>query len=135
MTEYGFVKRLDMDFESAVELVKEHLQDGGFGVLTAIDVKERFQEKLGIDFKRYIILGVCDTVSTYKALCVEENIGLILPGNVIVYESDGGATVAVIRPTVVMQMIDNLDLRRVAKDIERRLKTVIDTLRPVGTAP
>jgi uncharacterized protein (DUF302 family) len=132
MIEYGFVRQLDMDLESAVELVKEHLQSKGFAVLTTIDVKERLQEKLGIEFKKYIILGVCDTVNTYKALCVEENIGLILPGNVVVYESDGGATVAVIRPTVAMQMIDNLDLRRVAKDIERRLKSVIDTLQPVG---
>ena len=135
MIEYGFVRQLDTDFDSAVELVTQQLRSEGFGVLAAIDLREKFREKLGIEFKRYVILGACDPASAYKALCVEENIGLMLPCNVIVYERDGGATVAVIRPTAAMQMIDNLDLRRLARDVERRLKSVIDSLQPVAAAP
>jgi len=59
----------------------------------------------------------------------------MLPCNVIVYESDGKTRVAAIRPTVAMQMIDNPDLRRIAKDVERRLKHVIDSLQPVEALP
>jgi len=130
MIEYGFVKELDTDFESALETVKNSLREEGFNILTAIDVREKFQEKLGIDFHKYIILGACDAASAHKALMVEEDIGLMLPCNVVVYETDGKARVAVIRPTVAMQMIDNPDLRRIAKDVERRLKHVIDSLQP-----
>ena len=61
--------------------------------------------------------------------------GQLLPCNVIVYESEGGTVVGVIRPTVVMQMIENLDLHRIAKDIERRLKNVIDSMQPVSAVP
>ena len=134
MIEYGFTKWLDMDFESTVELVKEQLASAGFGILMIIDVKQKLEEKLDIEFKKYIILGACDPVNACKALMAEENIGLLLPCNVVVYESDGGAMVGVVRPTVALQMIDNLDLKRIAKDIERRLKGVIDALRPVAAA-
>lgn len=134
MIEYGFTKWLDMDFESVVEMVKEQLAGAGFGILMAIDVKQKLEEKLDIEFRKYIILGACDPANACKALLAEENIGLLLPCNVVVYESDGGTTVGVVRPTVAMQMIDNLDLKRIAKDIERRLKNVIDTLQPIGAA-
>ena len=134
MIEYGFTKWLDMDFESAVELVKEQLAGAGFGILMIIDIKQKLEEKLDIEFKKYVILGACDPANACKALMAEENIGLLLPCNVIVYESDGGATVGVVRPTVAMQMIDNLDLKRIAKDLERRLKSIIDALQPIGAA-
>jgi uncharacterized protein (DUF302 family) len=134
MVEYGFTKWLDLDFESVVELVKEQLAGAGFGILMAIDVKQKLEEKLDIDFKKYVILGACDPANACKAIMAEENVGLLLPCNVVVYECDGGTTVGVVRPTVTMQMIDNLDLKRIAKDIERRLKNVIDALQPVSTA-
>jgi uncharacterized protein (DUF302 family) len=128
MIEYGFIKELDADFESTVDAVKDALREEGFGILVAIDVREKLHERLGIAFEKYTILGACDPASAHKALMAEENIGLMLPCNVIVYEHDGKAIVGVIRPTVAMEMIDNPDLRRIAKDTERRLKHVIDSL-------
>ena len=135
MISYGFTKWLETDFESAVELVKEQLQSQGFGILMAIDMKQQFDEKLGIDFRKYTIIGACDATNACKAIMTEESIGLLLPCNVIVYESEGGAVVGVMRPTVAMQMIDNPDLHRIAKDVERRLKNVIDSMQPVSAVP
>jgi uncharacterized protein (DUF302 family) len=135
MINYGYTKWLDMDFESAVELVKEQLRSQGFGILMMIDMKQKFEEKLGIEFRKYMIIGACDATNACKAIMAEENIGLLLPCNVIVYENEGGAVVGVIRPTVAMQVIENLDLHRIAKDVERRLKNVIDSMQPVGAAP
>jgi len=131
MIDYGFVRELDVDFDAAVEMAKERLKEEGFGVLTSIDVQDKLREKLGIEFERYVILGACDPASAHKALLAEENIGLMLPCNVIVYESHGRTRVAAVRPTVAMQMIDNLDLKRIAKDVERRLKHVMESLEPV----
>ncbi len=87
MINYGYTKWLDMDFESAVELVKEQLQSQGFGILVTIDMKRKFEEKLGISFRNYVIIGACDATNACKAIMAEENIGLLLPCNVIVYES------------------------------------------------
>ncbi len=135
MVNYAFIRELDTDFDSAVELVKDQLQNEGFGVVMMLDMQQIFADKLGIDFRHYLILGVCDPVNACKAIMAEEDIGLMLPCNVIVYESsEGGTRVAVVRPTAVMQMIDNLDLHRIAKDVERRLKSVIDALQPEAVA-
>ena len=128
MSEYGFERQVDASFETAMEAVKESLKAEGFGVLTTIDVQEKFKEKLGIDFEKYVILGACDPKSAHKAIQAEQNIGLMLPCNVIVYEHEGQVTVSAIRPTVAMQMIDNRDLSNVAADVERRLKMVLDSM-------
>ena len=129
MIKYGFVKELDMSFDHAVERVTENLKNHGFGIITTIDIKEKLKEKLGIDFKRYIILGACNPASAHKAIEAEENIGLMLPCNVIVYEKEEKVIVSAIKPTIAMQMIDNAELNEIAEDIETKIKQVIDTLK------
>ena len=108
MINYGFIKALDIPYETVIERVREALKKEGFGVLTEIDVKKKMKEKLGLDVRKYIILGACSPPNAYKAILVEENIGLLLPCNVIVYEKGNKTVLSVIRPTVAMQMIDNL---------------------------
>ncbi len=77
MIDYGFTKELSSSFEKTIETVTEELKKEGFGILTKIDVKEKLKEKLGIDFKKYMILGACNSASAHKAILAEENIGLI----------------------------------------------------------
>ncbi|MCK5458308.1 MAG: DUF302 domain-containing protein [Thermoplasmatales archaeon] len=128
MISYGFTKEIDVPFEEVIELVSEELKKEGFGILTKIDVKEKIKEKLGIDFKKYVILGACNPSSAYKAILAEDNIGLMLPCNVIVYEKGDRTTISIIKPSVAMQMIDNKELKEVAEAIETRLKRVIDAI-------
>ena len=128
MIDYGFTKELDKDFDSVLDEVKSKLKQAGFGVLTTIDLKEKFREKLGIDFKKYMILGACNPPSAHKAIEAEENIGLMLPCNVIVYEKNNHVIVSAIKPTVAMKMIDNQELSSIAEDIETKLKNVIDSI-------
>jgi uncharacterized protein (DUF302 family) len=125
MIDYGFSKEVDTPFEQAVEEVTRRLSDEGFGVLTKIDLREKFKEKLGIDSKDYVILGACDPSSARRAVLTEEDIGLLLPCNVIVYERDGRTVVSVIRPTIAMQVVDNPDLIPVAEEVEAKLESVI----------
>ncbi len=125
MIAYGFSKEIDTPFDRAVEEVTRRLSDEGFGVLTKIDVRQKFEEKLGIDFKNYVILGACNPANAHRAILAEEDIGLLLPCNVIVYERDGRTVVSVIRPTIAMQMVDNPDLNAVAEEVEAKLESVI----------
>lgn len=129
MISYGFSKETDTPFEQAIEEVVQKLQDEGFGVLTRIDVREKLKEKLNIDFRKYVILGACNPASAHKAILVEENVGLLLPCNVIVYERNGKSVVSVIWPTVAMQMVDNADLQEIAKTIEAKLTRVLSSVR------
>jgi len=129
MITYGFVKELDIDFEQAVKKVTDALEEAGFGILTTINVKKKFKEKLGIEFKKYVILGACNPANAHQAIEAEENIGLMLPCNVIVYEKDDQkAVVAAIKPTKAMQMIDNGQLQRIAAEVESKIKKFIDNL-------
>ncbi len=125
MIAYGFSKELDTPFAQAVEEVTQRLSQQGFGVLTKIDVREKFKEKLGIDFKNYVILGACNPANAHRAILAEEDVGLLLPCNVIIYERDGRTVVSVIRPTVAMQVVDNPGLKTIAEEVEAKLESVI----------
>jgi len=81
-----------------------------------------------VDFRNYVILGACNPPSAFKAIEAEENIGLMLPCNVIVYEKAGKTSVGIIKPTVAMGMIDNNALKPLALEVEAKLKRVIDSL-------
>ncbi|HFE64052.1 MAG TPA: DUF302 domain-containing protein, partial [Caldithrix sp.] len=103
-TEYGFTKTVGLTFEQAIEKVTEELKKEGFGILTEIDVQATLKNKLDVDFTPYKILGACNPPSAYKALQAEEQIGLMLPCNVIIYVNDAGETVvAAVDPIASMQ--------------------------------
>lgn len=125
MITYGFKKEVDLPFSQAVELVTEELKKKGFGILTKIDVKEKFKEKLGIDFKNYVILGACNPALAHKAIEAEEDIGLLLPCNVVLYEKDGKTVLDIIKPSTAMGMIDNQALKAIATEVEAKLKEVL----------
>ena len=129
MINYGFSKELDIPYERVIKLAREALKKEGFGVLTEIDVKEKMKEKLDLDMKKYIILGACNPPNAYKAILAEENIGLMLPCNVIVYEKGSKTVLSVIRPTVAMQMIDNMKLPKLAETVEGQLKKAFDAIK------
>jgi uncharacterized protein (DUF302 family) len=128
MINYGFTKELALPFADAVKAVTEALKKEGFGILTTIDVREKFKEKLGVDFPNYVILGACNPPNAHKAILAEEYIGLMLPCNVIVFEKAGKTAVGIIKPTVAMGMIDNKALKPLALEVEVRLKKVFDSL-------
>ena len=125
---YGYKKKVLVSFEKAVERTREELQKEGFGVLTEIDVRATLKKKLDIDYDNYIILGACNPPFAYQALQVEKDIGLLLPCNVIVYEQEGEVFVSAIVPTVAMSMVENEGLRRIAVQVEPKLKQVIDNI-------
>ena len=128
MINYGFTRELDIPYKIVIEMAIAALKQEGFGILTEINIMEKMKDKLGIDARNYIILGACNPPNAYKAILAEENIGLMLPCNVIVYEKGGKTVLSVIRPTVAMQMIDNMELHKLAETIEGQLKKAFDAI-------
>ncbi len=128
-TDYGFRTTMNVSYPAAIEQVTAALKDEGFGILTEIDVKATLKKKLDTDFRRYIILGACNPPLAYQALQSEMEIGLLLPSNVIVYETDEGQTiVSIIDPMAMMGFVENPALNSVADEAKARLQRVIDTL-------
>ena|SRR3989344_3536940 len=129
MTPYGIQKTMTGAFDEIVEKVKSALAKEGFGILTEINVKEALKKKLGIDYPNYQILGACHPQSAYQVLKKEQEIGLLLPCNVIVYEKENGEiTVSAIRPTAAMQVVKNNQVSGIAKEVEQKLEQVIANL-------
>jgi uncharacterized protein (DUF302 family) len=122
---YGFSRTVSLSFDTAVEKVTAELQKEGFGVLTTIDVKETMKKKLDVDFKRYKILGACNPPFAYKALQAEEQIGLLLPCNVIVYEKDGASVVSAFDPISMSRIMDNPAIQSIGEELKQRLHRVI----------
>jgi len=122
---YGFSKTVAMPFDAAVEKVTSELQKEGFGVLTMIDVQETMKKKLDVDFKKYKILGACNPPFAYKALQAEEEIGLLLPCNVVVYEKNGKSVVAAFDPMSMSRVMDNQAVEPIATEMKLRLERVI----------
>ena len=128
-TNYGFPKVVNLSYDEAIKKVTDELKKEGFGILTEIDVKETLKKKLNVDFKPYKILGACNPPFAYKSLQAEEQIGLMLPCNVIVYVNDKNETVvAAIDPIASMQAVKNDKLGEVAETIKGKLKNVINNL-------
>jgi uncharacterized protein (DUF302 family) len=127
---YHNTKTVSTNFDETIEKVTEELKKEGFGVLTEIDVKETLKKKLDVDFRKYRILGACNPPLAYKALSNEENIGVMLPCNVIVQEKDGGVVqVSAINPMESMKAVSNPNLEEIAETVSRKLANVIANLK------
>lgn len=126
---YYIAKTTNYSFDEAVLKTTEELKKEGFGVLSEINIHEKLKEKLGVDFRKYRILGACNPSNAYKALKHENKIGTMLPCNVIVQElEDGKVEVAAVDPIASMQAVENQELAGIAGDIRNKLQRVIDAL-------
>jgi len=123
--QYGFSRTVPHSYEKAIERVTEELKKEGFGVLTTIDVKDTLHKKLGVEFPRYVILGACNPPFAHRALQLEEQVGLLLPCNVIVYEKAGATVVGAFDPMVMTTVIDRPEMRSIAEEVRTRLERVL----------
>jgi uncharacterized protein (DUF302 family) len=126
---YAFSTVLDTWYEDAISAVKDALREEGFGVLTEIDVKGTLKKKLDKDFRKYVILGACNPPYAYRSLEADLDVGLLLPCNVIVYETDDKkAYVAAINPISALEAIQSEELRSIAAEVSEKLKRVVEKL-------
>lgn len=130
--EIGFEIHLEVPYEQAMERVVAALKQQGFGVLTQIDVRATMQEKLGVDFRPYAILGACNPPLAHRALSEDALAGLLLPCNVTV-ESDeaGGSFIRIANPEVILSvstLSENSILCEVASQARQRLERVAESL-------
>lgn len=128
-TRYGLRVELPVEYDRAVERATAALKGEGFGVLTTIDVKATLKQKLDAEFRRYVILGACNPPLAYRALSAELEIGLLLPCNVVVYESGPGASViAAMAPLGAMGVVGNEALTPVAEQADQKLRRALEAL-------
>lgn len=127
-----------MPFAAAKEATRDALKAEGFGILTEIDLQTAFKEKLGLDFRPYVILGACNPPLAFAAVTADPAIGLLLPCNVTVEARD--ATHSVVRLVDPQLMLASSvgglapELKQVADDASARMERVLETLRSAKNA-
>lgn len=127
--EYYFSKTINASFDEAIQRTTDALKKEGFGVISEIRMHEKLKEKLGVDFKRYTILGACNPAFAYKALQVEDKVGTMLPCNVIVQElPQSQIEVAAVNPIASMMAIKNPLLKDIADEVTNKLLKIIASL-------
>lgn len=126
---YYYSKIVSGEFDAVIEKVIAELQKEGFGVLTNIDMQATIKNKLGMDFRKYRILGACNPPFAIKALEAEDKIGTLLPCNVMIQETaDGKVEVAAINPRQSMIAVGSEELNEIATEIGVKLQKVINAL-------
>jgi uncharacterized protein (DUF302 family) len=127
--DYFFSSTLKSGFDETIALVTEALKKESFGIVSRIDMHDRIKEKLGVEFKKYTILGACNPAYAYKALQTEEKIGTMLPCNVVVIEKENGQTeVAAIDAVASMTAVGNSDLKKYAGEVAAIFQKIIHSL-------
>ncbi len=124
--------RFQMSFDEAIDTVTRALSEEGFGVLTRIDVKKTLKEKLGEDFRPYVILGACNPPLAHRALTADPIVGVMLPCNVTVEASDGEILVSLLNPEEMFSfgsLGDNPAIQEVAREASDRIQRVAAQLR------
>ena len=125
---YYFSTMIAGTFDEALSRTREALQQEGFGVISEIDIQRALREKIGVDFRRYTILGACNPALAHEALQLEDKVGTMLPCNVVVQEKPEGIEVAAIDPVASMQAIGNEALGRKAAEVQASLRRAIKRL-------
>lgn len=131
-TGYGLRVSLNVPYEDAVVRATDALKAQGFGVLTTIDVQQTLRAKLGREFRKYVILGACNPPLASRALDAEIEVGLLLPCNVIVYETGpSSSVVAAMDPMAALGIVGgNVELNQVALEADERLRGALAALDP-----
>jgi len=126
---YAFSKTLHEDYDQLITRLEAALKTIGFGIVSTIKIDKTLKEKLDADFKRYTILGACNPHFALAALNLEEQLGVLLPCNVVVIDQGNGKVdVAAMDPAALIQQLGNEKLSQLADEIARQLKTLIERL-------
>src|SRR5688572_16869250 len=126
--DFTLKKQVAATYDETLQRLPDALKSEGFGVLTEIDVKDVLKQKLGVDFRRYKILGACNPPLAHEALSTTLEVGAMLPCNVIVYEGDDGK--AIVHAIDPMQTVATADprLNRLATIVREKLTRALERL-------
>jgi len=126
---YAFSKTLNEDYDQLITRLEAALKNIGFGIVSTIHLDKTFKEKLGVDYKRYTILGACNPYFAFEVLGLEEQLGVLLPCNVVVIEqAEGKVEVAAMDPAEIIKQIGNERLTEIACKISEKLNVLIQDL-------
>ncbi|WP_341252293.1 DUF302 domain-containing protein [Euzebya pacifica] len=128
MPQYTFTSRIDAEPAEAERRIRQALGEEGFGILTEIDVQATLKQKLDLDMRPYTILGACNPPLAHQAIEADQDIGALLPCNVIVRaHPDGGSELVAADPEAMLAVSPHADdLRQIASEAKQGIQRAFD---------
>jgi len=123
---------LSEPYEAALARLEDALKAEGFGILTAVDMQATLKAKLGAEFRKYRILGVCNPPLALRALTQELEAGLVLPRTIVIYEDGPSTRVSIGDPLSFVDVLRNPALRPIAEEARKKLDRVLRALSAGG---
>ncbi len=126
---YAYQKIINLDFKDVNDKIRSSLMDVGFGIITEIDVKKTFKEKLDIHYERFQILGACNPSLAHEALSIEKEIAMFMPCNVVFWENDDGSvTLSAVDAEKQLNFANNEKLSTLGQKVNNLLSRAIDSI-------
>ena len=126
---YGHKKVVSENMKLAEKNLREVLTQNGFGVITEINIKEKLEEKLGVDFIQYKILGSCHPPSAFESLKIDLDVGMLLPCNFVLWDNgDGSTTIATLKASNLLSVLENKNLDSVGLEVDKLITSVMSSI-------
>ena len=127
---YAYSKDIESDFEDTEHKIRDALMDVGFGVLTEINMKDAFKEKLNLEYKNYKILGACNPTLAHKALESESLIGILMPCNILLIDNENQST-KIVFPYAksLLEVTENDAIADLANKVDDLLRSAFDAIK------
>ena len=126
---YSYSKNIMSDFEDTEHKVHSALMGVGFGVLTEINMKDAFQQKLNLEYKNYKILGACNPTLAHEALESESLIGILMPCNILIIDNEDQTTKVVFPVAeILLEVTENDIIFDLAKKVDDLLRSAFDAV-------
>ena len=126
---YGYQRTIKKSFENTDKLLRNALEDVGFGIITEINIKKTFKEKLNLEYPQYKILGACNPLLANQALNIQSEVSMLMPCNIVIWENeDSTVTISGVDVEQQLRITDLEDLVQLGRDVNKMLKTAIDKI-------
>jgi|LGOV01.1.fsa_nt_gb uncharacterized protein (DUF302 family) len=119
----------NISFEEAINKTIEELKKEEFDIVSNVDFKETFKDKLDVDYPDYTVLGACNATMAHNAVSAEVLLGLMLPCNVLVKRIDKlSIEIAIVDPVASLAIFENDEVEKIATILQDRLVKVINNI-------
>ncbi len=128
---FHYTIETDGTVDEAINALEQRLQEHQFGVLWRFNIQDKLKEK-GFDYQgKYVVLEVCNPAEANRVLSETPLAGYFLPCKIVVYETKEKVKVGMLKPSALMNVMQNDSLGSIAADVEERLILCINGIQPL----